>query len=148
MQFYTNASIIQDFKNYIKHLMNHTNPYTGLTYAEDPTIIGYETGNELGGAKFGDKDVPNEWTREICQFIKTLGPKKLCRDGTYGVSASHFDVDEIDIFSDHFYPLNNTKLEIGLAAVETANRVYIAGEIDWTGNNVKGDSCQVSTTQF
>jgi mannan endo-1,4-beta-mannosidase len=73
MQFYTNSTIIGDFKAYIEHLMTHVNPYTGLTYAEDPTIIAYETGNELKGPMWGDQNVPNEWTREICQLIKKLG---------------------------------------------------------------------------
>jgi len=49
------------------------NPYTGLSYAEDPTIIAYETGNELDGIVWGDKNVPNDWIREICQFVKQLG---------------------------------------------------------------------------
>lgn len=53
--------------------MTHVNQYTGISYAEDPTIIGYETGNELGGTTFGDKNVSVEWTREICQLIKKLG---------------------------------------------------------------------------
>jgi mannan endo-1,4-beta-mannosidase len=135
MQFYTNATIIQDFKNYIQRLLTHVNPYTGLTYAQDPTIIGYETGNELNGLSWGDKDVPVAWTREICQFIKKLGPHKLCIDGTYGVNTTHFAVSEVDIFSDHFYPLNTTILESDITAVESANRVYLAGEIDWTGLN-------------
>lgn len=34
-QFYTNATIIGDFKNYIKHLLTHVNPYAGLSYADD-----------------------------------------------------------------------------------------------------------------
>jgi mannan endo-1,4-beta-mannosidase len=49
------------------------NPYTGLSYAEDPTIVAYETGNELDGIVWGDKNVPNDWIREICQFVKQLG---------------------------------------------------------------------------
>lgn len=65
MEFYTNATIVADFKDYIKHLITHKNPYTGLTYANDPTIAIYETGNELGGPTFGDMDVPNAWTQEI-----------------------------------------------------------------------------------
>ncbi|CZR61896.1 uncharacterized protein PAC_11793 [Phialocephala subalpina] len=141
LQFYTNATIIGTFKDYISHLMTHVNPYTGITYAADPTIIGYETGNELGGVKFGDKNVSVEWTREICRHIKTLGPNKLCIDGTYGIQPLHFPITEIDIFSDHFYPLNNTKLSTGIAQVESTDRVYIAGEIDWTGNS-NGDSLQ------
>jgi mannan endo-1,4-beta-mannosidase len=73
MQFYTNTTVITYFKNYIQYLLTHINPYTGLSYAEDPTIIGYETGNELNGLKWGDKDVPVEWIREICSFVKKLG---------------------------------------------------------------------------
>ena len=157
MQFYTNTTVITYFKNYIQYLLTHINPYTGLSYAEDPTIIGYETGNELNGLKWGDKDVPVEWIREICSFVKKLGnflpstssfltlrrspgPKKLCIDGTYGVNSTHFAVDEIDVFSDHFYPLNNSILTSDIAAVQTANRTYLAGEIAWTGGN--GDSLQ------
>jgi mannan endo-1,4-beta-mannosidase len=73
MQFYTNSTVIASFDNYIHYLLTHVNPYTGLSYAEDPTIIGYETGNELNAIKWGDKNVPAEWIREICRFIKKLG---------------------------------------------------------------------------
>ncbi|KAL9112382.1 MAG: hypothetical protein Q9227_003224 [Pyrenula ochraceoflavens] len=140
LQFYTNPTIVSDFKNYIKHLITHVNPYTGLTYAEDPTIFAYETGNELGGPTFGDMYVPNNWTQDIARFIKTLAPKKLIMDGTYGVNRSHFSVPEIDIFSDHYYPPNNTKLNADIAAVASTNRVYSAGEFDWTGNNPSASS--------
>lgn len=68
------------------------------------------------------------------------GPHKLCVDGTYGVNTTHFHVTEIDIFSDHFYPINVTLLESDIAAVQSAHRVYLAGEIAWTG--VSGDPLQ------
>lgn len=51
------------------------------------------------------------------------------------MNTTHFAVSEVDIFSDHFYPLNTTILESDITAVESANRVYLAGEIDWTGLN-------------
>ena len=65
---------------------------------------------------------------------KVPGPNKLIIDGTYGINATHFSISEIDIFSDHFYPLNLTKLNNDISSVATANRVYLAGEYDWTGN--------------
>ncbi|KAK1810214.1 hypothetical protein LTR12_015422 [Friedmanniomyces endolithicus] len=135
MQFYTNRTIINDFKNYINHLLTHVNPFTGLTYAEDPTIFAYETGNELGGPVFGDMDVPVSWTNEICSYIKQLGPHKLCIDGTYGVDKTHLNISTVDILSDHYYPLDLTKLQADIALVGSANKVYLAGEYDWTGNN-------------
>lgn len=110
-QFYTNATIIEAFKGYVRTLLTHVNVYTNITYAEDPTIFAYETGNELGGSVFGDMDVPVEWLREIAGLVKELAPEKLVVDGTYGINRTHFDVEEVDLFSDHFYPVNTTKLE-------------------------------------
>lgn len=93
----------------------------------------YETGNELGGTTFGDMDVPNSWTQEIASFIKSLAPHKIVVDGTYGVNKTHFAVSAIDVFSDHFYPPLVSKLKDDISLVESANRVYLAGEYDWTG---------------
>lgn len=76
-----------------------------------------------------------------CQaFIKQLAPEKLVVDGTYGVNRAHLNINTIDIFSDHYYPPNNTKLQEDIALVETVNKVYLVGEYDWTGNNAQGDS--------
>lgn len=141
-KFYTDRTIINDFKNYIKHLLTHVNPYTGLTYAEDPTIFAYETGNELGGPTFGDEDVPVEWTDEICRYVKKLGPNKLCIDGTYGVNKTHLGIASVDAFDDHYYPLNITKLQSDIELVGSAEKVYIAGEYDWTGLNPSAPSLQ------
>jgi len=139
-QFYTNETIVAAFKDYISYLLTHKNAYTGLTYAEDPTVAIIETGNELSGPIFGDEDVPNAWIQEIATFVKGLpgAQDKLILDGTYGVNATHFELPVIDIFSDHFYPRNVTKLREGIASVKTTDRVYIAGEYDWTSPS--GDS--------
>ena len=141
-KFYTDPTVVGYFKNYIKHLITHVNPYTGLSYADDPTIFAYETGNELGGQSFGDEDVPVEWTDEICQYIKQLAPHKLCIDGTYGVNKTHLSIESVDAFDDHYYPLNITKLNSDIDLVGSANKVYIAGEYDWTGNIPSAPSLQ------
>ncbi|KAH9216806.1 hypothetical protein DL95DRAFT_495856 [Leptodontidium sp. 2 PMI_412] len=85
MKFYTDDRVINTFKTYIDILMTHVNSYTGLGYSEDPTIIGYETGNELNGIVWGDKDVPIEWIVEICSLIKGLDPKTSRIDETQGL---------------------------------------------------------------
>ncbi|KAF2463129.1 glycoside hydrolase [Lindgomyces ingoldianus] len=135
--FYTNRTIIDDFKNYIKVILTHRNQYTNLTYAEDPTIFAYETGNELGGPTFGDKNVPVEWTKEITQYVKELAPTKLAVDGTYGINSAHLSISSVDIFSDHFYPMDVSKLSKGVEAVGTVDKVYFAAEYGWTPQSQK-----------
>lgn len=81
---------------------------------------------------FGDKDVPAEWTAEITAYIKALAPTKLTIDGTYGINESHLNLSSVDIYSDHFYPLDISKLSEGVAAVEKAEKVYFAAEYGWT----------------
>lgn len=57
--------------------MTHINQYNNLTYAEDPTIFAYETGNELLGPIWGDMNSPADWVQDIAKYIKSLAPQKL-----------------------------------------------------------------------
>jgi mannan endo-1,4-beta-mannosidase len=142
MEFYTNDTIINDFKDYIEYLLTHRNNYTNLTYAEDPTIVAYETGSELSGVNFGDMDVPNSWTETIADFVKELAPSKLIIDGTYGVNLSHLSLSNVDIYSDHYYPLSLTKLQDDISLVRSADKLFFAGEYAWTGADSFLDSLQ------
>ncbi|KAI0009761.1 glycoside hydrolase family 5 protein [Xylariaceae sp. FL0662B] len=134
-QFYTNASIVGAFKDYVATLLMHRNPHNGLTYAEDAAVFALETGNELLGPVWGDMDAPADWVRDIAAFLKDLAPEKLVVDGTYGVNPAHLAIDEVDIFSDHFYPVNTTKLRLDIEAVEAASKAFFAGEYDWKGQS-------------
>jgi mannan endo-1,4-beta-mannosidase len=84
--------------------------------------------------------------QEIAKYIKSLGPHKLVLDGTYGINTTHLDIPEVDIYSDHFYPLNAKTLAAGIEKVRGAGKVYWSGEYDWTGLNGKetpqGDSLE------
>ncbi|KAF2151590.1 glycoside hydrolase family 5 protein [Myriangium duriaei CBS 260.36] len=131
LQFYTNETIICDFKNYIRKLLTHVNPYTKLSYAEDPTIFAYETGNELSGIVHADGNVPNEWTQDIARFIKSLAPSKLVIDGSLTFNASHLSIPEVDIYSNHFYPVDTSVIQSDIAATAAANKTYLIGEYDW-----------------
>lgn len=110
-QFYTNATIVASFKDYIFKLLTHVNRYTNISYADDPTIFAYETGNELCGPVWGDMNVPASWVQEIGSYVKSLAPNKLFVDGTYGVNRTHLAIAEVDMFSDHYYPISLSKLE-------------------------------------
>jgi mannan endo-1,4-beta-mannosidase len=114
-QFYNNATIVTAFKDYIQKLVTHVNPYTNMSYADDPTIFAYETGNELEGPKSRDLDVPAAWVADIGKLLKSLAPKKLFVDGTYGVSREHLSIPEVDVFSNHGYPISASKMQSDLA---------------------------------
>ncbi|KAK4191848.1 putative mannan endo-1,4-beta-mannosidase P [Podospora australis] len=139
-QFYNNKTIVNMVKRYISVLLTHKNPYTNLTYAEDPTIFAIETGNELNGPVWGDMNVPTKWVREIGQHVKGLAPRKLFVDGTYGVNRTHFAVDEVDIFSNHYYPVSIDKLKKDLNTLSTVDKPYFAGEYGWLGNAASADA--------
>eukprot|EP01084_Bolivina_argentea_P159232 277345_1 len=128
-QFYSNPTIISDFKNYINHLLNHVNNYTGLALKDDPTIMAWETGNELG--KKGTTPMPTQWTNDICQYIKSITQKQLVLDGRYGINSEELNYECVDIYSDHFYPMNAKQLLSDAKQVYNANKVYFAGEYGW-----------------
>ncbi|KAI1118892.1 glycoside hydrolase superfamily [Nemania sp. NC0429] len=140
-QFYTNPKIVAAFKSYIKTLLTHRNKYNHLTYAEDPTIFAYETGNELLGPIWGDMNCPAHWLEDIAKYVKGLAPHKLLFDGTYGINKTHLNIKEVDVYSDHFYPVDTKKLQAGIDAVKSVGKIYFAGEYDWVGAS-GGDSLE------
>lgn len=89
-----------------------------LTMGEDPTIMAFETGNEVGGSTehvkaitapiltlcaqlggYGGSNYPPtvEWTTAIATHIKSLAPNTLIIDGTYGVRKENLAITGIDI---------------------------------------------------
>ena len=99
--------------------------------AEDPTVFAIESGNEMLGPVWGDMNCPASWVQAVARHVKQVAPAKLFVDGTYGINATHLSIAEVDIFSDHFYPVDTSKLQAGLTRVASANRTYIAGEYAW-----------------
>lgn len=95
--FWTDPQLIADFKSVISYTLNRVNTFTGVAYKDDPTILAWETGNEL---------VPSSsaWTHDIATYIKSIDSKHLVADGKYGIDDASLTDDAIDIVSNHYYP--------------------------------------------
>lgn len=129
--FYTDPVVIADFENYIRHLITHRNPLTGLTYGNDPTIAIWETGNELW-------DAPPAWTDRIARFVKSLAPHQLVADGSAAtgmhVIRAAITSPAVDIVGGHFYPRDLAWMRHDAAVAAAHHKVYVVGEYDWRGD--------------
>ena len=130
-QFYTDPTIRQWYKQWIKHVLNHTNVYTGVQYKDDATIMTWELANEercAGYGVYGPSDncstaTITDWARDISSYIKSLDRKHLVSSGSEGFycddpSSSDFTVNcsqgvdsialaklpAMDVISYHLYP--------------------------------------------
>ena len=136
-QFYTNATVVGDFEQYISHILNRVNSLTGITYKDDPTILGWETGNGL--------TAPPDWVQTIARYLKSIDPNHLVIDGNSGQShdSENFTRDlalsNVDIYTGQYYPLNTAELNKQADQASQANKVFIAEEYAWN-NKGAGDS--------
>jgi hypothetical protein len=94
-EFFTDERVIADFELTIEHVLTRVNTITGVPYAEDPAILGWETGNELYAN--------TAWTTRIAKTIVSFDENHLVIDGSYGVNADSLDDPNIDVVSNHYY---------------------------------------------
>lgn len=71
--------------------------YLQLTMGEEPTVLAFETGNELGGFQMNASPPPVEWTKAIADYLKLLAPNTLVISGSYGVREVELGISSVDI---------------------------------------------------
>jgi len=128
--FYTDPVIKQWYMNWIAHLLNRTNTYTGIQYKNDPTIMTWELGNEprcLSAGAYPRSDNCTtqtliSWADEISRYIKSIDRNHLVSVGDEGFyclpNPTHWTencgegvdtiaftrLKHIDVMSFHLYP--------------------------------------------
>jgi hypothetical protein len=132
-KFYTNPQVMHDFEAYISALLNHVNTYTGVAYKDEPTIMAWETGNELTPT--------TSWTQQISTYIKGIDSKHLVIDGRQGIDSQAALLNNVDIVSNHYYPMNAQQMASEAEHVQELGKVFLAGEFQWNdaygGNDLK-----------
>ena len=130
------------FKEYVSVILNHVNEYTGIAYKDDPTIMAWESGNELYFPTY-------DWTVNLARYIKEeLGSHQLFMDGRQiSVTGFNSELEDpqllstyqevVDIVSDHPYPMDTDKLQEFSVQVSKYNIPFVIGEFGW--NNKDAD---------
>ena len=110
--FYSNSGAVQDFRDHINFIVNHINPYTGLAYKDDPTIMAWELANEPRG--YNNVTAFRIWVDATAAYIKSLDFNHLVTTGSEGNTPSNvgnnFVIDhnglDIDYATCHIWPQN------------------------------------------
>jgi hypothetical protein len=102
----TGAEARRAQENYLGQFVTHTNPYTGLTYAEDPNLLGLEIFNEPSHPAG-----PEETTRYIDAMASALRDAGFRKPIFYNISQGYSDehgravcAARIDGVSHQWYP--------------------------------------------
>ena len=134
--FFTNRTLIEGFKNFIRVIVTRVNTVTGRAYRDDPAILAWETGNELMTKGFALP--PVAWTREISNYIKSLDTNHLVMDGGYSTkgriwSNENLQLPNVDIYSQHYYSSENqndyaARCVDGKQRVQSFKKSFLVGE--------------------
>ncbi|GAB1623828.1 cellulase family glycosylhydrolase [Agarivorans albus] len=82
--FYREAEAREAYKNYVAHVLSHTNKYTGVAYVEDPTIMTWELANEPRAQSDTSGELLYAWAKEMSDYVRELAPKQLIALGSEG----------------------------------------------------------------
>ncbi len=129
--FYTDPVIRRWYKQWIQHVLNHVNSYTGVAYKNDATIMIWDLVNEERCAGYGvypqssncTTDFITGWARDVSSYIKSIDPHHLVSSGSEGwyckdPNSSDFTINcsqgvdslalarlpAMDVHSYHLYP--------------------------------------------
>ena len=157
--FFTDPRCKTAYKNWINHMVNRVNHYTGVCYKDDPTIMSWELMNEPEAPGAPTSTITN-WAAEMSAYVKSLDPNHMVGLGEQGyfsrgpgdwkfsgVTGTSFDdliqIDTLDWGSFHLYPGywsetsdwgQNTWIPEHINVGAANNKPVILGEFGWKGD--------------
>ncbi len=143
-QFPKSAKAREIFANYVKDIITRTNRYTGIRYADDPTIMSWQIGNEPRAFSADSKEAFAEWMESAAALIDSLAPHQLVSTGSEGMHGCEEDMalferihacPHVDYMNVHIWPYNwgwapkdSLKECVGRAKMET--KAYVDAHLD------------------
>ncbi|KZO96772.1 glycoside hydrolase family 5 protein [Calocera viscosa TUFC12733] len=147
--WWTSRRMIDVFKQLITDLLSRVNTLTGVAYGSDPTVLAWETGNEMNGGD-SSRPAPGAWTVEIGNHIKALAPNTLVMDGSYARTDSQkacFPPEviapnsPISILSYHYYGSGDAqRLSKDCAFAARHGKAFVAGEFGFFSESHEFDA--------
>ena len=113
-RFYACKPCTDDYAVQCRALIGRVNTVTHQRYADDPTIMAWELGNEPRPMRPASNDAYRQWVGAAAAYIKSLDPHHLVTVGTEGVASTenlqlyediHAD-PHVDYLTVHLWPKN------------------------------------------
>lgn len=103
------------FANYVNDMLTRTNRFTQRKYADDPTIMSWQIGNEPRAFADENKEAFARWIADVAAQIRKLAPHHLISVGSEGKHGCEQDIrlfeqihadPNIDYLTLHMWPYN------------------------------------------
>jgi len=108
--FWTDPEVKEDFRHFLRYILNRRNTITGRLYKDDPAILAWQLGNEFGSYPYDRKMNPEpweriirEWSLEMAAFIKAEDPSHLVMEAGGANREAFLTAPHIDVISEHLY---------------------------------------------
>jgi mannan endo-1,4-beta-mannosidase len=159
MQFYTNSTTRQLYREHLEKIVSRRNTITGILYRDDPTIFGYELINEAQCVT-GRWEERRAWFTEMSSYLRSLDPDHLIAAGDWGYRTAaerrewlqDHQLPNIDFCDVHIYPINDGDsfvdspkalgefIENRIAAAYSIKKPLVFGEFGMGADGYKGSS--------
>lgn len=132
------------FADYVRDIISRTNRYTGIRYADDPTIMSWQIGNEPRAFSTEGKEDFAEWMETVAALIDSLAPHQLISTGSEGQHGCEEDMalferihacPHVDYMNIHIWPYNwgwapENRLTANLDTAKRATKAYVDAHLD------------------
>jgi mannan endo-1,4-beta-mannosidase len=101
--FFTDPRTKQDYKDWIRHVLERVNPLTGVAYKDDPTVFAWELMNE---PNIKPESLYISWVSEMSSYVKSIDRNHLVSSGhaNFDNRISDLPISTIDFGTWHGYP--------------------------------------------
>ncbi|GLI67220.1 hypothetical protein VaNZ11_011144, partial [Volvox africanus] len=84
--YYADRSTRELVKRHFDAIVNRVNAYSGYSYKDDPTILGWDVMNEprCPGCDESQISVKLDWLREMAAYLRSIDPNHLITQGSEG----------------------------------------------------------------